>query len=74
MALKPVLPVVRHRVQVASGPVGQRFPPSSQERIDMAREECEKRWGEGRAMKAISQQPWERGRGGGAEFQNNLRT
>ena len=29
MALKPVLPVVRHRFQ-ASGPVGQRFPPSSQ--------------------------------------------
>jgi len=52
VALKPVLPVVRHRFQ-ASGPVGQRFPPSSQERIDVAREECEKKWGEGRATKAI---------------------
>ena len=42
MALKPGLPALRHRVQ-ASGPVGQRFPPSSQERTDMAREECEKK-------------------------------
>ena len=74
MALKPGLPALRHRVQ-ASGPVGQRFPPSSQERTDVAREECEKKGGRGEPRSLlISQQPWERSRGGGAEFQNNLQT